>query len=285
MRIQKLLVLIYIAAVSGAISQQARAEDTEMQRRARELLRQTMATNQPPVDTNAAVAPAAPMAPAAPVTPAVVTPSAPAVAMPPAAVATPAVDTSAPMTGAAPTNTPVISQSVEEQLRASLRKSMEEQAAADQAAKKSKKSSFAKSAPGTTQPAYPVYPPPSITQNPPLTAPVAPEVVPVPAPTTEMGDVATSQTNVLSMTTEQELREKMRQRIAQLEAENKVSSKPATTSDYANMPKGYETPGPAPVYAPGSKEQKLADLLAQYKADQITPAQYHQKRAEIIAGP
>lgn len=33
----------------------------------------------------------------------------------------------------------------------------------------------------------------------------------------------------------------------------------------------------------GSKEQRLQQLLQQYKADQITPEQYHQQRAKIIA--
>jgi colicin import membrane protein len=33
------------------------------------------------------------------------------------------------------------------------------------------------------------------------------------------------------------------------------------------------------------KEQKLADLLRRYRADEITPAQYHAERARIIAGP
>jgi hypothetical protein len=41
------------------------------------------------------------------------------------------------------------------------------------------------------------------------------------------------------------------------------------------------TPAPAP--APGSKEQKLADLLDQYKRDQVSAAEYHKKRAEIMA--
>lgn len=54
--------------------------------------------------------------------------------------------------------------------------------------------------------------------------------------------------------------------------------KQTTTSD------GY-----APIVAPASplatgKQQKLLDLLAKYKADQITPEQYHRQRAAIING-
>jgi hypothetical protein len=39
----------------------------------------------------------------------------------------------------------------------------------------------------------------------------------------------------------------------------------------------------AAAMIPGSKEQKLYDLLQQYKADKITPSEYHQRRAQIIA--
>ena len=45
----------------------------------------------------------------------------------------------------------------------------------------------------------------------------------------------------------------------------------------------------APIVAPASpidasKQQKLQDLLARYKADQITPEEYHRQRAAIING-
>jgi preprotein translocase subunit SecD len=36
---------------------------------------------------------------------------------------------------------------------------------------------------------------------------------------------------------------------------------------------------------PASKEARLAELLRRYKADEITPAQYHAERAKILAGP
>ncbi|HEX4644698.1 MAG TPA: hypothetical protein VH598_03745 [Verrucomicrobiae bacterium] len=45
-------------------------------------------------------------------------------------------------------------------------------------------------------------------------------------------------------------------------------------------------PAPPPVLkTTGSKEQRLDDLLRLYKADQITPLEYHVQRAKIIAGP
>jgi hypothetical protein len=55
-----------------------------------------------------------------------------------------------------------------------------------------------------------------------------------------------------------------------------------------------KAPEPRPMYAlpPGppppvstEKVQKLNALLEQYKADQITPEQYHEQRAKILAGP
>jgi len=37
--------------------------------------------------------------------------------------------------------------------------------------------------------------------------------------------------------------------------------------------------------AASSKEQRLSDLLQQYKADKISPAEYHEQRAKILAEP
>jgi len=34
-----------------------------------------------------------------------------------------------------------------------------------------------------------------------------------------------------------------------------------------------------------TKEQKLAELLRRYQADEITPYQYHLERAKIVAEP
>jgi hypothetical protein len=40
---------------------------------------------------------------------------------------------------------------------------------------------------------------------------------------------------------------------------------------------------PAPVSA--EKHQRLDELLRKYRADEITPDQYHQERAKILAAP
>jgi hypothetical protein len=42
--------------------------------------------------------------------------------------------------------------------------------------------------------------------------------------------------------------------------------------------------GPAPAVG-ADKEQRLQELLRKYKADQITPEEYHQQRAKILAEP
>ena len=52
-------------------------------------------------------------------------------------------------------------------------------------------------------------------------------------------------------------------------------------------PKTSEPPAPEPVPLPitGVKQQRLTQLLEAYKKDQLTPAQYHQERAKILAEP
>jgi len=44
-------------------------------------------------------------------------------------------------------------------------------------------------------------------------------------------------------------------------------------------------PPPANTNALSAKEQKLADLLRRYQADEITPYEYHLERAKIVAEP
>jgi hypothetical protein len=53
-------------------------------------------------------------------------------------------------------------------------------------------------------------------------------------------------------------------------------------------PSGAALASPSvPSAAPGvsAKEQKLADLLRRYQADEISPLEYHTERAKIIAEP
>jgi hypothetical protein len=40
-----------------------------------------------------------------------------------------------------------------------------------------------------------------------------------------------------------------------------------------------------PTSLSSSKEAQLADLTRRYKADQVTPEEYHKERAKLIAEP
>jgi hypothetical protein len=42
---------------------------------------------------------------------------------------------------------------------------------------------------------------------------------------------------------------------------------------------------PGGAQPPMTREEKLADLLRQWRAGEITPLQYHTRRSEIIAEP
>jgi hypothetical protein len=47
----------------------------------------------------------------------------------------------------------------------------------------------------------------------------------------------------------------------------------------------YALPKGPPPPVSSEKVEKLNALLQQYQADRITPEQYHQERAKILAGP
>jgi hypothetical protein len=64
----------------------------------------------------------------------------------------------------------------------------------------------------------------------------------------------------------------------------------AVVAPPAIPPVSVTVPAPIPIIAPGlpismTKEQRLQALLARYKADQVTPEQYHTQRAAILAEP
>lgn len=67
------------------------------------------------------------------------------------------------------------------------------------------------------------------------------------------------------------------------------SEKPATAVKPETVMKPAPTVQPSPVVqtapAAKTKKEKLADLLELYKADKITPSQYQEERAKIIAEP
>ena len=59
------------------------------------------------------------------------------------------------------------------------------------------------------------------------------------------------------------------------------SKKPASVSAAETL-----TPIQAPPSSiPADKQQRLAELLGKYKAEEITPEEYHQQRAKILSEP
>jgi hypothetical protein len=65
-----------------------------------------------------------------------------------------------------------------------------------------------------------------------------------------------------------------------------TKSAPAAKAQASNKPTYSAAPGeaiPSPFSA--AKQQRLDALLSQYKADAITPQEYHAQRAAIIAAP
>jgi hypothetical protein len=119
-------------------------------------------------------------------------------------------------------------------------------------------------------------------------AAVAPPATATPAPTTMITTVvkaAPAADPTLALPTGQDdaqtarLREALRTRMA---------ADMVTPVGPAPVAKATPAPAPAPMVAPplpisGTKEERLAEILRQYKADQITPLQYHTQRAKILA--
>ena len=96
--------------------------------------------------------------------------------------------------------------------------------------------------------------------------------------------------------------EESNKRLRQIEAELKAKEEaikkavaqpaPAQPKESARKEVIQSTPQPkvetrvsAPLATGGSKESRLAELLRKYKADEITPHDYHVQRAKILAEP
>jgi len=69
----------------------------------------------------------------------------------------------------------------------------------------------------------------------------------------------------------------------------KGTQAPASPAPAAPKPKAVKTAQPFPPIAgppptvSGDKQQRLAELLRKYRADEITPEEYHQQRAKIMS--
>jgi hypothetical protein len=67
--------------------------------------------------------------------------------------------------------------------------------------------------------------------------------------------------------------------------EPKKEAKPKKVKPTTEPKKDIATIPPSDLPISATKEERLAELLRQYKADTITPEQYHKQRAAILAEP
>jgi hypothetical protein len=65
----------------------------------------------------------------------------------------------------------------------------------------------------------------------------------------------------------------------------KAPEQPAVAPIAAKASTAFEPLSAPPSPLSATKQQRLNDLLTKYKADQLTPEQYHQERAKILAEP
>ena len=95
----------------------------------------------------------------------------------------------------------------------------------------------------------------------------------------------------LSPEAEAKVREALHQTTAEMDERQKAAAVEVAHEKAVKHPgveqitskKTPEAPMVMPAAAPGSKEQRLADLLQLYKTDKITPVEYHEQRAKILA--
>jgi hypothetical protein len=127
--------------------------------------------------------------------------------------------------------------------------------------------------PTTIAPAEVVTPTPAAT-----TVPATPTPAPAPIEVAPTGDNS-NQTAA---------RAAMQQKLQELDG----NSAPAPQTSVAPVSKVVSSTATAeqPIVAPAlpinmTKEQRLNSLLSQYKADQLTPQEYYEKRAAILAEP
>jgi hypothetical protein len=75
---------------------------------------------------------------------------------------------------------------------------------------------------------------------------------------------------------------------AKLAPKAKPEAKPLAEKPAEKNVKGASTlsqiPGP-PLDISADKQARLAELLRKYRADQLSPEEYHQQRAKILAEP
>jgi len=125
-------------------------------------------------------------------------------------------------------------------------------------------------APVFANPSAPATPPP-IVQRPPVATPPPPTVA-APAPPSSVQTAARTDADAAAQ--EQDIIKRA-----------KPTPKPPPKAVFAPTTPALPSPEAPPSPIAPDKQQRLANLLRQYRADQITPEQYHTERAKIMAEP
>lgn len=107
----------------------------------------------------------------------------------------------------------------------------------------------------------------------------------MPAPPTRAPETAAHQPTTSADTSETLPTPPPRHRPAEAESQPQKSKKPKTPQPQPENLPSYALPAAPPAPVSAEKVAKLNTLLQQYQADRITPEQYHQERAKILAGP
>jgi len=267
MHIPKLLAIICLVSLgAGSFSVHAQRPDSDMQALAREQMRKAMSdleAQSPATPMNATPAPEKPkpakkvkavVPPPAPPT-MVIVPAAPKPVMPPPAAVPPPPATPAPAAVPPPAMPPPAAASIPEQPKPV--------AVAKKKAPPSKATGFSQFTPIAESPNM---------ENPPVTL-VIPGDSPVMAPGKE-----------LKRADERKAREEVRKTLDETGPVKKSEAKFPVEAKMSPE-NGVATTMTKPAPAPGSKEDRLSELLDLYKADKISPAEYHDQRAKIIAEP
>ncbi len=72
---------------------------------------------------------------------------------------------------------------------------------------------------------------------------------------------------------------------AQREAERQAEAAAKRARKSRVQSTAFEPLAPPALPISNEKQQRLAELLKKYKADQISPVQYHEQRAKILSEP
>jgi hypothetical protein len=108
----------------------------------------------------------------------------------------------------------------------------------------------------------------------------------VPESATNSWASATPSESKPAATTAKKDKKKKKEKSAPVASTNAVPQKvPMTDTNYIGGSLGMKPIPAPPLPISASKDDRLKELLQKYQADQITPEEYHQQRAAILAEP